>query len=294
MPLTGTAGDTVFGDTQSRQWTRRGDVVVVDDTDNLSDLTSSYFDGFDDSLYLTDQSLVLGYDDFCLSFWLKPIIVDDPQGYREILNYGAYYVDGTFVLGDGYDSKPNITFYIFDNNGWQNISAKPDKLIDEIYNHIVLARKNNVWRLLVNGKLIFEKTYVVNLTGNTVYLASTDSNSENYKGNYFDLKLSRYTLDYWEPFVPPVITKWTTAKITVIEQIGTDVQRLFKSTWPHDGATYKVKDTSALPMGLTLESSGLLTGTVTHEEVGETIIECYINGVLNHTTKLVYDIMVSA
>ena len=46
-------------------------------------------------------------------------------------------------------------------------------------------------------------------------------------------------------------------------------------------------------MGLTLESSGLLTGIVTHEEVGETIIECYINGVLNHTTKLVYDIMVS-
>ena len=116
----------------------------------------------------------------------------------------------------------------------------------------------------------------------------------NYKGNYFDLKLSRYTLDYWDPFIPPVITRWTTAQISVTEQIGTDVRRLFKSTWPHDGATYKVKDTSALPMGLTLESSGLLTGIVTHEEVGETIIECYIDRVLNHTTKLVYDIMVSA
>jgi len=294
LPMIGAENDIVFGDTQSRQWTRRGDVKIVKDTDNLSDLTSTYFDGSGDSLYLTDQSLVLGYDDFCLSFWLKPIAGGGNIDGRRILNYGANYVNGTFILFNDYGNPPNITFYIFDNGNWQNISAKPDKLNDEIYNHIVLARKNNVWRLLVNGKLIFEKTYVVNLTGNTVYLASNESNSVNYKGNYFDFKLSRYTLDYWDPFIPPPITRWTTAQISVTEQIGTDVRRLFKSSWPYDGVTYKVKDTSALPLGLTLEPSGLLSGTVTHEEVGETIIECYIRGVLNHTTKLVYDIMVNA
>ncbi len=294
LPMIGTAGDTIFGDTQSRQWTRRGDVKIVEDTDNLRDLVATYFDGAGDSLYLTDQSLVLGYDDFCLSFWLKPIAGGGNVSGRRILNHGADNVNGTFILYNGYGNQSNIVFYTFDNGGWHNISVTPYELNDEIYNHIVLARKNNVWRLLVNGKLIFEKTYVVNLTGNTVYLASTESNSENYECNYFDLKLSRYTLDYWDPFIPPVITKWTTKDISIVEQINTDIRREFKSTWPHSGVTYKVKDTSALPLGLTLESSGLLSGTVTHEEVGETIIECYINGVLNHTTKLVYDITVSA
>lgn len=294
LPLIGTENDTVFGDTQSRQWTRRGDVKIVKDTDNLTDATSTYFDGAGDSLYLTSNDFILGSDDFCYSFWLKPITGGGNVSSRRIFNHGANSVNGTFILFDGYGSPPNITFYIFDNGNWQNISARDDKLNDEIYNHIVLARKNNVWRLLVNGKLIFEKTYVVNLTGNTVYLASNDANSENYKGNYFDFKLSRYTLDYWDPFIPPPITRWTTAQISVTEQIGTDVRRLFKSSWPHDGVTYKVKDTSALPLGLTLEPSGLLSGTVTHEGVGETIIECYISGVLNHTTKLVYDIMVNA
>ena len=146
----------------------------------------------------------------------------------------------------------------------------------------------------MNGKVVLESYYVFNVTAKGVYIAGNDSNTENYRGNYFDMKLSRYTLDYWAPFIPPVITKWSTQDISIVEQINTDIRREFKSTWPHDGVTYRVKDTSALPLGLTLESSGLLSGTVTHEEVGETIIECYINGVLNHTTKLVYNIVVSA
>ena len=294
LPLVGTENDTVFGDTQSRQWTRRGDVKVVKDTDNFRDLTATYFDGAADSLYFTSDEFILGYDDFCYSFWLKPIDAGGTVSFRRIFNHGSNNVNGTFVLADDYtyfySSPPNITFYLY-NNGWQKISTKADKLNDGFYNHIVIARKNNVWRVLINGKLVLETTYQINLTGNTLYIASIESNTENYKGNYFDFKLSRYVLDYWEPFIPPVITKWSSAPITINEQVNTDINKKFVSTWPHGGVTYKVSNSSALPLGLTLESSGLITGASTNVQAGTTIIECYINNVLNHTTTLTFDIV---
>ena len=294
LPLVGTENDTVFGDTQSRQWTRRGDVKVVKDTDNFRDLTATYFDGAADSLYFTSDEFILGYDDFCYSFWLKPIDAGGTVSGRRIFNHGSTNVNGTFILADDYtyfySSPPNITFYLY-NNGWQKISTKADKLNDGFYNHIVIARKNNVWRVLINGKLVLETTYQINLTGNTLYIASNESNTENYKGNYFDFKLSRYVLDYWEPFIPPVITKWSSAPITINEQVNTDINKKFVSTWPHGGVTYKVSNSSALPLGLTLESSGLITGASTNVQAGTTIIECYINNVLNHTTTLTFDIV---
>lgn len=296
LPMIGTKDDIVFGDTQSRQWTRRGDVKIVEDTDNFRDLVATYFDGAGDTLSFTSDDFALGYDDFCYSFWLKPIANGGTVSSRRIINHGANTGTGTFILYNGYDNAgPNITLYLLLNGSWvSTLTPQAIKLNSDVYNHVVLARKDNTWRLLVNGKVVLESYYVFNVTAKGVYIAGNDSNTENYRGNYFDMKLSRYTLDYWAPFIPPVITKWSTQDISIVEQINTDIRRLFKTTWPYEGVTYKVKDTSALPLGLSLAANGTLTGTVTNEGIGETIIECYINGTLNHTAKLTYDIMVSA
>ncbi len=295
LPMIGTKDDVVFGDTQSRQWTRRGDVKIVEDTDNFRDLVATYFDGAGDTLSFTSDEFALGYDDFCYSFWLKPIANGGTVSNRRIINHGANTGTGTFILYNGYDNAgPNITLYLLLNGSWvSTLTPQAIKLNSDVYNHVVLARKDNTWRLLVNGKVVLESYYVFNVTAKGVYIAGNDSNTENYRGNYFDMKLSRYTLDYWAPFIPPVITKWSTQDISIVEQINTDIRRLFKTTWPYEGVTYKVKDTSALPLGLSLAANGTLTGTVTNEGIGETIIECYINGTLNHTAKLTYDIMVS-
>lgn len=293
LPLTGTAGDTVFSDTQSRQWGRRGDVVVVDDTDNFTDLTSTYFDGSGDSLYLTDQSLVLGYDDFSLSFWIKPINKGGGYNSGRIIQCGVNNVNGTFLLSSLNEyGHPNIEFYFYTGNKWVKKANKLIALIDEVFNHIAIARKNNQWRLLVNGILVLEFDQVIDLTGNTIYLANSNTYSEPFRANYFDLKLSKYTVEYWEPFQLPLITRWSTPNLDIVYGLGMRPVNKFKTTWPAiDEVEYLVSDTSALPMGITLNTDGSLSGNFTNLETGTTIVDCYIRGVYNHSTSLNYEVI---
>lgn len=286
LPLTGIVNSTVFGDTLSRQWNKINTIKIVNDTDVLTDGTSTFFDK-SGNLNLKDDTFKLNFYDCEYSFWFK---IDHSENNissnKYLLLHGFNNVNGLllfFIHPD--NSRLTISTY---TNGWFNILSTPSSksFLKNEYNYIHLIRKNNNWKLYLNYILVSEIYYEYSLTSDTIFIGSNSTNGEKFKGNIFNLKINKNNISDQILPNPTQIVKWNFYLKDLFFITNNYINEQIKSNWYYSPVTYLINENSALPLGIILHNNGVIEGSSSLLFDNSVLIDCYIDNVLNRTISI--------
>ncbi len=166
--------------------------------------SSCFFDGDGDYLSIgAANDFALGSGDFSIELFVRPDSVSDRQG---LIFIGDLASNNNRIQVDVINGFLNLYAQNSIADTWTGRASANPLLINQ-WNHVAVIRKNNSFKIFVNGFLSVQNTHSEKVTTNNqlkIGSARIGNVPVYFKGNIDDLRITRGIARYVENFTPPL------------------------------------------------------------------------------------------
>ena len=230
----------------------------------------------------------IGERDFELEFIFKPVNNGGTDAYSRYLMIGPNNTKGTFVFYRKVNTgQPRLSIsHCPNDSNFVDITSTDPVLDPDAWNHVLFIKKRETISLYVNFVKIFSSSLKHNFSGTTLYLASSEANTQKF--NCRVKKLSLRINDSKDYLNNKIVTDVFRFKII-------NKKTIFLSSLYHNSLAIetnylgnfivRVKENSSLPTGLSLINNKI-TGLSQLLDNKFVYLELVIQGVVHDTIEL--------
>ena len=230
----------------------------------------------------------IGERDFELEFIFKPVNNGGTDASSRYLMIGPNNTKGTFVFYRKVNTgQPRLSIsHCPNDSNFVDITSTDPVLDPDVWNHVLFIKKRETISLYVNFVKIFSSSLKHNFSGTTLYLASSEANTQKFNCRVKKLSLRiNDSKDYLNNKIVNDVFRFKIINKKIIFLSSLYHNSLAIETNYLGNFTVRVKENSSLPTGLSLINNKI-TGLSQLLDNKFVYLELVIQGVVHDTIEL--------